>query len=99
VALDAHLDIVCAGDGRPKGGRSMRRLTSALSVCALALGAVACSEEGSMEKAGKAMDEAMEDARDAGADALDQAGEKLDEAGEKLDEAGEKAKKMAEGQH
>jgi len=70
----------------------MRRVISLASVLGLALGAVACSEEGSMEKAGKAMDEAMEDAHDAGAEALEQ-------AGEKLDEAGEKAKKMAEGQH
>jgi hypothetical protein len=70
----------------------MRRLVSTLSVFALALGAVACSEEGSMEKAGKAVDEAIEDASNAGADALDQ-------ASEKLDEAEEKAKKLAEGQH
>jgi hypothetical protein len=70
----------------------MRRLISALCVFALALGAGACSEEGSMEKAGRAVDEAVEDAHEAGADALEQ-------AGEKLDEAGEKAKKMAEGQH
>lgn len=70
----------------------MRRFVSVVSVLGLALGAAACSEEGSMEKAGKAMDEAIEDARDAGAEALDQ-------AGEKLDEAEEKAKKMAEGQH
>jgi hypothetical protein len=70
----------------------MRRLISLLSVCVLALGAVACSEDGTMEKAGKAVDDAIEDARDAGEDALEQ-------ADEKLDEAGEKAKKMAEGQH
>jgi hypothetical protein len=70
----------------------MRRLISLLAVCALALGAVACSEEGTMAKAGKAVDDAIEDARDAGEDALEQ-------ADEKLDEAGEKAKKMAEGQH
>jgi hypothetical protein len=70
----------------------MRRFLSLLAVCALALGAVGCSEEGSMEKAGRAVDEAVEDAHEAGADALEQ-------AGEKLDEAGEKAKKMAEGQH
>jgi hypothetical protein len=69
----------------------MRRFLSLLAVCALALGAVACSEEGSMEKAGKAVDEAVEEAHEAGADALEQ-------AGDKLDEAGEKAKKMAEGQ-
>jgi hypothetical protein len=70
----------------------MRRFVSLLAVCALALGAVACGEEGSMEKAGRAMDDAIEDAHEAGADALEQ-------AGEKLDEAGEKAKKLAEGQH
>jgi vacuolar-type H+-ATPase subunit E/Vma4 len=70
----------------------MRRLISTLSVFALALAAVACSEEGSMEKAGRAIDEAVEDAHEAGAEALEQ-------ASEKLDEAEEKAKKMAEGQH
>ena len=70
----------------------MRRFVSLVSVLGLALGAVACSEEGTMEEAGRAMDEAIEDARDAHADAVDQ-------AREKLDEAEEEAKKMAEGQH
>jgi hypothetical protein len=70
----------------------MRRFFSLLAVGAFALGTVGCSEEGSMEKAGRAMDDAIEDAHDAASDTLE-------DAGEKLDEAGEKAKKMAEGQH
>jgi len=70
----------------------MRRVVSLIAVLGLALGALACKEEGPMEKAGKAMDTAVEDATEAGKQALD-------EAGEKVDETAEKAKKMAEGEH
>jgi hyperosmotically inducible protein len=58
---------------------------------ALALGTVACKEEGPAEKAGRKMDEAVEKLRHGGEGAVEKAGRQMDEAveeaGDDLDEA------------
>lgn len=81
-----------------RGVCSMRRLVAVVAVLGLALGAVACREEGTMEQAGKAVDEAVEDAAEAGEEAAAAGQQALEDAGEEVDEALEKAKKMAEGE-
>jgi hypothetical protein len=53
---------------------------------ALSLAGSACREEGAMEKAGRKIDEAMEDANREAADAMKEAGEAMDEAARKMDE-------------
>jgi hyperosmotically inducible protein len=62
---------------------------------ALALGAVACKEEGAAEKAGRKMDEAVEKLRHGGEGSVEKAGRKMDEAfedaGDELDEAFDEA--------
>jgi hypothetical protein len=60
----------------------MRRVVSLVAVLSLALGALACKEEGPMEKTGKAVDEAVEDASEAGQQALEDAGEKVEKMAE-----------------
>ena len=77
----------------------MRRVVSLCAVAGLALGAIACREEGAMEKAGKAMDEAVEGAREHAEEAAEAGRQALEDAGEELDDAEAKAKKMAEGGH
>lgn len=65
---------------------------------ALAVGAFACREEGTAEKAGRKIDEAVENVREGGAEAVEKAGkaaedvrkggqEALEELGQKADEA------------
>ena len=69
----------------------MRRLVSKIAVVGLALGlglgATACKEKGPMEKAGEAVDEAVEDIKDAGQGTMEKAGEEIDEAVEATKEA------------
>jgi hypothetical protein len=66
----------------------MRRLISVFSVTALVLAlGVGCKEQGPMEKAGEAVDEAVEDMKDAGQGPMERAGEDADEAVEKTKEA------------
>jgi hypothetical protein len=72
----------------------MRRLISLVAVSALALtlggGLTACKEQGPMEKAGEAVDNAVEDMKDVGQGTMEKAGEDADEAIEKAKEAVEK---------
>lgn len=56
---------------------------------ALMLGICACEKEGPAEKAGKNIDEAVENAGDAMKKAGESAGEKLEEAGDKVKDATE----------
>lgn len=69
----------------------MRRLVSKIAVVGLALGlglgVTACKEKGPMEKAGEAVDEAVDDITDAGKGTMEKAGEKVDEAVEATKEA------------
>ena len=63
----------------------MRIRTLCLALGAvLAVGAFACREEGAAEKAGRKIDEAVENVRNAGDGALEDLGEKADDA---VDEA------------
>jgi hypothetical protein len=61
----------------------MRSITLTL-VAALAMSFVACSEEGPAERAGEAVDEAVEDA-----------GEAVEDAGEAVEDAAEEARAKA----
>jgi predicted RNase H-like HicB family nuclease len=69
----------------------MRRLVSKIAVVGLSVGfafaVTACKEEGAMEKAGKAADEAVEQLKDVGQGTMEKAGETADEAVEKAKEA------------
>jgi hypothetical protein len=60
---------------------------------ALALGAIACKEEGPAEKAGRKMDEAVEKLRHGGEGSVEKAGRKLDEA---LEDAGDEIEELRE---
>jgi hypothetical protein len=60
---------------------------------ALALGAVACRDEGPAEKAGRKFDDAIDKLRHGDEGALEKAGR---EAGEALEEAGEDAEEAIE---
>jgi len=64
-------------------------------LAALALSVVACRDEGSAERAGRKIDEAVQDTREAGEQALDDAGEALDDAGDAVSEAAEDAREKA----
>jgi hypothetical protein len=68
---------------------------------ALALGALACKEEGPAERAGRKMDEAIEKLRHGDEGAVEKAGRKMDEAVEEargeIDELREKAADAIEG--
>jgi len=65
----------------------MRRFLSVIAVVGLALGAVACKEKGTMEKAGEAVDEAVDDVKGMGDGPMEKAGEEMDEAAKKAKEA------------
>lgn len=65
----------------------MRRLITIVAVFGLALGAVGCKEKGAMEKAGEAVDEAVDDVKDMGQGPVERAGESVDEAAKKAKEA------------
>ena len=69
----------------------MRRLVSMVAVTGLVLGlgigVSACKEKGPMEKAGEAVDEAVEDIKDVGKGPMEKAGESADEAIEDTKEA------------
>jgi len=62
-------------------------------LAALALSVVACREEGAAERAGRKIDEAVQDTRETGKQALDDAGSALDDAGDAVSEAAEDANK------
>jgi hypothetical protein len=66
-----------------------------IGICALAVGSCRKSEDdkGPMEKAGKAVDQAMEKAGEQAGRAMERAGEAMKEAGEKMRESGEKARR------
>ena len=57
----------------------IRSLCLTLAV-ALAAGAFACREEGAAEKAGRKLDQAVDNVRQGGEGALEKAGEKVDDA-------------------
>jgi hypothetical protein len=67
----------------------MRRLVSMVAVCGLALGLSAglgaCKEQGPMEKAGQAADEAVQELKDVGQGAMEKAGETAEEAKEAVE--------------
>lgn len=67
----------------------MKRFVTFVAVVGLALGAAACKEKGTMEKAGEAVDQAVEDVKDVGANAVDKASEAAEEAAKKAKEATE----------
>ncbi len=67
----------------------MKRMTSVFLSSVMALGVVACQEEGPMEKAGRKVDETVEKLRHGDEGTLEKAGRKMDEAIE------EKKKEMA----
>ena len=67
----------------------MRTRTLCLTLAAaVAAGAFACREEGSAEKAGRKLDQAVDSVRQGGEDALEKLGRKADDAiGDAKDEA------------
>lgn len=69
----------------------MRRPLMIVAIISLAfglgVGVSACKEKGTMEKAGEAVDEAVDDISDAGQGTMEKAGEAADEAVEKAKEA------------
>ena len=75
----------------------MRRFVSTIAVVGLALGlgfgVTACKKEGTMEKAGKAADEAVEKMKDVGTGAAQEAGKAVDEAADAAKKATEDEEK------
>ncbi|MGH7831440.1 MAG: hypothetical protein ACREP8_14820 [Candidatus Binatia bacterium] len=69
-------------------------IASLIGLCALAFGSCSKSEDdrGPMEKAGKAVDQAVEKAQEQAGQAMEKTGEALKEGGEKMRESGEKAR-------
>ncbi|MGH7827663.1 MAG: hypothetical protein ACREQ7_21115 [Candidatus Binatia bacterium] len=67
-------------------------VSSLIGICALALGSCGKSDDdkGPMEKAGKAVDQAVGKAKEQTGQAMEQAGEAMKEAGEKMREAEKK---------
>jgi len=65
-------------------------LAALVGFSALALGSCSKSEDGKgpMEKAGKALDESMEKAKEQTGRAMEKTGETIKEAGEKMQESG-----------
>jgi hypothetical protein len=65
-------------------------LAALVGLCMLALGSCSKSDDdrGPMEKAGKALDESMEKAKEQTGRAMEKAGEAIKEAGEKMQEGG-----------
>jgi hypothetical protein len=68
----------------------VKRFILATAVAVVALGSFACGEEGTMEKAGKKMDEAVDKLQHGDEGTMEKAGRKVDEA---IDEAEEDWKK------
>ena len=64
----------------------MKRWVEFVAFLGIAIGVGACREEGPMEKAGRKVDEAMEELAHGDEGSLERAGRKLDEALEKEDE-------------
>lgn len=69
----------------------LRTATAATLAAALALAAAGCQEEGPAERAGRAIDEAADDAREGLRELVDEEGP-LERAGREADEAFRKAK-------
>jgi hypothetical protein len=71
------------------GSKLMKRFSVALATIGVGLMLVssACHEEGPAEKAGKKLDETMENTGDAMKNAGESMGEKLEDAGEKMKDA------------
>ena len=65
---------------------SILKLCLALFLAVSFLGVTGCEQEGTMEKAGKAMDEAAEDAGKAVDDAMKDAGKAIEEAKQAVEE-------------
>jgi hypothetical protein len=63
-------------------------------LAALALSVVACRDD-SAERAGRKIDEAVQDTREAGKEALNDAGDAVNDAGAAVDEAAEDAREKA----
>lgn len=59
----------------------------ALLLAAMTLGIAGCEKEGSLEEAGEALDERIEDARDDIEDAAEEAAEDVEEAAEDVEDA------------
>jgi len=81
---------------RPTSSRASSGSRSALvGFSALALGSCSKSEDGKgpMEKAGKALDESMEKAKEQTGRAMEKAGEAIKETGEKMQESGKAEQK------
>ncbi len=74
--------------------KALNNIFLALLVTIFALAACSKSEDnkGPMEKAGRAVDEAVDKAKEKTGQAMEKAGEAIKEAGEKMREGGEKAK-------
>jgi hypothetical protein len=74
--------------------KSIKNLFVASLVGLSALGFSSCSksedDKGPMEKAGKAVDQAMEKAQEQTGQALEKTGEAIKDAGEKMQEGGKK---------
>lgn len=57
-----------------------------VAMALLALPLMACEQEGPAERAGKRLDQAVENSKDALNDAVDRAGEEIEEAGDAIRE-------------
>jgi hypothetical protein len=75
--------------------KTFKHVFLALLLAAFGLGVAACSkkdDKGPMERAGRAVDQAMDKAKEQTGQAMKKAGEAMKEAGEKMREGGEKEK-------
>lgn len=76
--------------------KTIKNVFLALLIGLSAFAFASCSksedDKGSMEKAGKAVDQAMEKTKEQTGRAMEKTGEAMREAGEKLRESGEKAR-------
>ena len=71
-------------------------LAALVGLCSLAFGSCSKSDDdrGPMEKAGKALDESMEKAKEQTGRAMEKAGEAIKEAGEKMQKSGKAEQKQ-----
>ncbi len=74
----------------------MIRMLIALSATLVLLGATGCREEGPAEKAGRQIDEAVEDMSEKSEGALERLGREVDEAVEETKEAADEVRDAAE---
>jgi hypothetical protein len=77
--------------------KTMKNFLISLLIGTFALAFASCrkseDDKGPMEKAGKAVDQAIEKAGEQAGRAMEKAGEAMKEAGEKMRESGEKARR------